>query len=321
MASIIVTFGVPSDGFTALREQHHATHIPSAGERFSREEMLSLLTEAEAVLACTPFDREMVEAGSKLRVIVCYGAGYDSIDVAAATERGIPVFNIPDTVTEATAEIAVAHMMSMARRLRELDGLVRTMHPSELFVMGRRMGTLMEGATLGIVGMGRIGGRVADIGRALGMHIMYTSHSPKPQRDALGDRYVQLPDLMKESDFVSIHCPLTPETKGLISREMLSLMKPTAFLINTARGPIVDECALIDLLREHKIAGAALDVYTNEPNVNPAFFELDNVHLTPHAGSNTLATRNQMAEAASKVILSVFDGCVPQNLLNPEVYK
>ena len=317
MATIIVSFGVPSDGFKALYDQKHTVHIPPTGVRFSREEMLALLPEADAVLACTPFPREMVEAGKKLKLIVCYGAGYDSIDIAAATEHGIPVVNIPETVTAATAELAIAHMMSMARRI-ELDGLVRTMAPSELFVMGRRMGTRLEGATLGIVGMGRIGGKVADFGRVMGMRVLYTARTPKPERDALGDEHVDLETLMRESDFISLHCPHTPETHGMISREMIALMKPSAFLVNTARGPVLDEEALIEALREKKIAGAALDVYIGEPNVNPAFFELENVQLTPHSGSNTLATRNQMAEAASAQILAVLNDQPLQNVINPE---
>jgi len=321
MATILVSFGVPSDGFSVLYQHNHTVHIPPAGIRFSREEMLALLPQADCVLACTPFPREMVEAGKKLKLIVCYGAGYDSIDVAAATEHGIPVVNIPDTVTAATAELAIVHMMSLARRIRELDGLVRTLPPNELFVMGRRMGTLLEGATLGIVGMGRIGGKVADFGRVMGMRILYTARNPKPHRDALGDKHVDLETLMKESDFISLHCPHTPETHGMISREMIALMKPSAFLINTARGPVLDEEALIDALRQKKIAGAALDVYIGEPNVNPAFFGLENVQLTPHSGSNTLGTRNQMAEAASQQMLAVLAGQPLSNVLNPEVLQ
>ena len=187
--------------------------------------------------------------------------------------------------------------------------------------MGRRMGTRLEGATLGIVGMGRIGGKVADFGRVMGMRILYTARTPKPERDALGDQHVDLETLIKESDFISLHCPYTPETHGMISREMIAMMKPTAYLVNTARGPVLDEEALIAALRENRIAGAALDVYTGEPNVNPAFFELSNVQLTPHAGSNTLATRNQMAEAASEQMLAVFAGRPLQNVLNPVVLK
>jgi glyoxylate reductase len=148
--------------------------------------------------------------------------------------------------------------------------------------------------------------------------VLYYARSRKPERDALGDEYVSLETLMKQSDFVSLHCPHTPETHGLISREMIRLMKKDAFLINTARGPVVDEGALIEALRERGIAGAGLDVYTGEPVVNPAFFELDNVLLTPHCGSNTLHARNHMAEAASRRILAVLRGELPENLLNPE---
>lgn len=321
MANIIVSFGVPSDGFYPLREKHHTIHIPPPGQKFSKKEMLALLPEADAVLACNEFDNELVNAGKNLRLIVCYGAGYDSIDIKAATQRGIPVVNIPDTVTAATAELAIAHMISLARRLNELDELVRTVKPGELFVMGRRMGALLESATLGIVGMGRIGSRVADIARAFGMRILYASRSEKPDRKLLGDCCTDLPTLFKESDFISLHCPLTNETRGIVSKELIGLMKPTAFLINTARGPVLDEDALIEALRHKKIAGAALDVFINEPYVNPAFFQLDNVQLTPHSGSNTLATRNQMAEAASRSILTMLDGKIPPNLLNPEVLK
>ena len=321
MATIVISFGVPADGFRALYEKGHTIHIPPAGVRFTREEMLKLLPDADAVLACTAFPREFVAVGKKLKLIVCYGAGYDSIDVSAATEYGIPVVNIPDTVTAATAELAITHMMSLARRIRELDTLVRTMDPGELFVMGRRMGTLLQGATLGIVGMGRIGGKVADFGRLMGMRVLYTARTPKPERDCLGDLHVDLETLMKESDFISLHCPHTPETHGMISRDMIALMKPSAFLINTARGPVLDENALIDALREKRIAGAALDVYTGEPRVNPAFFELQNVQLTPHSGSNTLATRNQMAEAASEQMLAVFERMPLKNLLNPEALR
>lgn len=317
MAKIIITYGVPSDGFHSLAD--HEVHIPPAGIHFSREELLTLLPDADAVLACKSFDRELIEAGKNLKLIVCYGAGYDSIDVEAATERGIMVCNTPDSVTAPTAELAIAHIMALGRRLVELNTRVRTMRPEELFVLGRYMGTSLQGATLGIVGMGRIGGKVADFGRLMGMRVLYYARSRKPDRDALGDEYVSLESLMAESDFISLHCPHTPETHGLISADMIARMKSTAFLINTARGPVLDEAALIAALQSRKIAGAGLDVYTGEPHVNPAFFELDNVLLTPHVGSNTLYARNQMAEAASERILAVLNGCTPKNLINPQV--
>ncbi len=317
MAKIVITYGVPRAGFDGL--SGHELHIPPDGQSFSREELLALLPDADAVLACKAFDREMIETAKKLRLIVCYGAGYDAIDIAAATERGIMVANTPDCVTAPTAELAIAHLMVLARRLVELDRRVRTMQPHELFVMGKYMGTSLEGAVLGIVGMGRIGAKVADFGRLMGMRVLYTSRTPKPERDALGDKRVTLEALMAQSDFVSLHCPHTTQTRGMISREMIALMKPTAYLINTARGPVVDEDALIDALRQRRIAGAGIDVYTGEPHVNSDFFELENVLLTPHVGSNTLHARTEMARAASERILAVLDGKTPQNLLNPQV--
>ena len=195
---------------------------------------------------------------------------------------------------------------------------MHTRPPRELFGMGRRMGTSLDGSVLGVVGMGRIGGRVADFAHLMGMRVLYTARTPKPERDKLGDTRVSLEDLMKNSDFITLHCPHTPQTEGLISREMIALMKPTAYLINTARGPVVDEDALIEALRAHRIAGAALDVFASEPDINPAFAALDNVLLTPHAGSNTLHARNEMARAASRRILDRLAGRIPQNLLNPE---
>lgn len=318
MAEIIVTYGVPAEGFQALKEAGHTLHIAPAGTRYPQDELLALLPNASAVVACKGFGRELIEAAKQLRIIVCYGAGYDSIDIAAATQRGVLVANTPDSVTAPTAELAIAHLMALARRIPELNAKVRSVPPEELFVIGRNMGVSLDGSVLGIVGMGRIGGKVADFGRLMGMRVLYTSRTPKPERDALGDRRVPLEELMAQSDFISLHCPLTPETRGLISRERLALMKPSAFLINTARGPVVDEEALLDALRQRRIAGAALDVYTGEPNVNPAFFPLDNVILTPHVGSNTRQTRRRMAEAASERILDALAGRTPANVLNPE---
>lgn len=319
MAKIIITYGVPTEGFAAL--QGHEVHIPPAGEKFSRETLLSLLKDADAVLCCCPFDRELIEAASNLKLIVCYGAGYDAIDVAAATEHGILVCNTPDCVTAPTAELAIAHIMTLSRRMVELDRLVRTETADRLFVMGKRMGTSLEGSTLGIVGMGRIGGKVADFGRVMGMRVLYTARSAKPERDILGDKHVSLETLLAQSDFISVHCPLTEATRGIIGREQLALMKPTAFLINTARGPVVDEPALIEALQNRRIAGAGLDVYVGEPHVNPAFFALDNVLLTPHVGSNTTHARHEMALAATERILDILAGKAPKNVLNPEAHN
>ncbi|MBE5802692.1 MAG: dihydrofolate reductase [Clostridiales bacterium] len=317
MATIIVTYGVPRRMFDEKLAGHQLL-IPQPMKAFTKEEMLRLLPEADAVVACTAFDAEMIQAAKKLKLIVCYGAGYDAIDVEAATRAGIMVANTPDCVTMPTAELAMALIMSLARRIVDLNDKLHTQPSQQVFGMGKYMGTSLAGRTLGIVGMGRIGSLVADFGRFIGMQVLYTARTPKPHRDALGDRQVSLPELMQQADFVSLHCPATPETRQMISREMLSLMKPTAYLINTARGAVVDEEALIQLLRDGSIAGAGLDVYQNEPNPNPDFLTLPNVILTPHVGSNTLQARDHMAEQASLRILDVLGGNLPQNLLNPE---
>lgn len=316
MANIVVTYGVPSEGFSMLGE--HTVHLPPLMTVYPRETLLRLVRDADAVVACTPFDRELIEAAPKLKLIVCYGAGYDAIDIQTATQHGIWVANTPDCVTAPTAELAMSLLLSLARQIPLMDRRMRSQPTDGLFVLGKDMGCSMEGATLGIVGMGRIGGRVADFGRAMGMRVLYTAHAPKPEREALGERFVPLAELMAQSDFISLHCPHTPQTHRLISREMLSLMKPTAYMVNTSRGPVVDEDALVDALRERRIAGAALDVFCGEPQINPAFLTLDNVLLTPHIGSNTVQVRRRMAEEASKRILDVLAGREPQNLLNPQ---
>ena len=320
MAKIVVTYGVPAQGFTDHLPGHQVC-IPQALTGYTKEELLAILPDADAVVACTAFDADMIAAAKQLKLIVCYGAGYDAIDVAAATKAGIMVANTPDAVTAPTAELAIALLTGIARRIPQLDNMLRTQPSSQVFGMGKHMGSSLAGQTLGIVGMGRIGGMVADFGRFMGMKICYTARSPKPHRDALGDIRVSLPELMAQSDFISLHCPATPETRSLISREMIALMKPSACLINTARGAVVDENALLDALTEGRIAGAALDVYPDEPDVNPAFLPLSNVILTPHCGSNTHQARYEMARQASVRIQAVLEGQLPENLLNPEALQ
>lgn len=315
MAEILVTFGVPAEGFYH-KLKGHEIHIPPPGEVFERAALFELLPRMDVAVACTAFTREMIAAAARLRLIVCYGAGYDAIDVAAATERGVMVCNAPDPVAAPTAELAIAHILCLARRMSFFDHAMHETPPVSLFVMGKNMGASLEGATLGIVGMGRIGARVADFGHAMGMRVCYTSRTPKPERTAKGEEYLPLQELMSRSDFISIHCPHTPETTGLVSGEMLARMKPTAFIINTARGAIVDEEALLHALKTHAIAGAGLDVYQNEPDIDPAFLELDNVSLTPHVGANTAYVRRRLAEQVSDRILSVLKGGRPDNLLN-----
>ena len=314
MSRILITYGVPMEGFAPLGA--HELIAPPPLTAFTKEELLTLLPDVRAVVACTPFDAELIQAARQLELIVCYGAGYDGIDVSAATANGVMVCNTPECVTAPTAELAIALLMAVARRVPELDARVR--HTADAFGMGRHMGTSLDGATLGVVGMGRIGSLVADFGRLMGMRVVYCGHAEKPQHAAMGDVFVSLPELMAQADFITLHCPLTPQTRGLITRELIALMKPTACLVNTARGAIIDEIALIEALEARRIAGAGLDVFTDEPNVDKRLLALDNVVLTPHVGSNTVQARKRMAEAASRRILDAFAGRVPQGLLNPQ---
>ncbi len=317
MAKIVVTYGVPAQGFFDHLPGNEIC-IPPALTGYTKDELLQILPDADAVVACTAVDADMIAVAKKLKLIVCYGAGYDAIDVAAATKAGVLVANTPDAVTAPTAELAIALLLGIARRIPQLNELLHVKPSHEVFGMGKYMANSLAGQTLGIVGMGRIGGMVADFGRLMGMKVLYNARTPKPHRDALGDQQVSLPDLMANSDFISLHCPATPETQGLISREMLSLAKPTACLVNTARGAVMDEEALLDALANGRLAGAALDVYPNEPHINPAFLTLPNVILTPHCGSNTHQARYEMARQACIRIAAVLDGQLPENLLNPE---
>lgn len=320
MAKILVTYGVPAEGFLEHLKGHEVC-IPQPLKGYTKEEMLTRIADADAVVACTAVDADMIAAAKQLKLIVCYGAGYDAIDVAAATRAGIMVANTPDAVTAPTAELAIALLTAVSRRIVHLDGLLRTQPSPQVFGMGKHMGQSLAGQTLGIVGMGRIGAVVADFGRFMGMKVLYHTRSPKPHRDALGDVKVPLEQLMAQSDFISLHCPATPETRNLISRDMLALMKPNACIVNTARGAVLDEEALLDALRAGTIGGAALDVYPDEPHVNPEYLTLPNVILTPHCGSNTHQARYEMAVQACTRIQTVLAGGLPENLLNPEAVR
>ena len=319
MAKILITHSVPADRFSLLKPNQII--IPPSGQAFSREELLSLLPGCDAVLACGALDRALLEACPRCQLIVCYGAGYDAVDVAAATALGLPVANIPDSVTETTAELAMALLLAVTRRVCEMDRHLRAAKDTRaLFTMGCSMGVTLEGMTLGIVGLGRIGARMADFGRLIGMRVLYCSREIKPYSVAGNARRLPLDELLRVSDVVSLHCPLTPETYHIIGREQLAVMRPTAFLINASRGKLMDEPALIEALESGKLAGAALDVFETEPDVAQRLKTLENVVLTPHIGSNTLRTRNRMVEQCCDRILDALSGRMPANLLNPTVW-
>ena len=318
MAEIVVTHGIPAGAFSIL--EGHRVSCPEFGHAYSQKELFSLLNTADAVLACGPMSAEMIEAAPRLKVISNYGAGYDKVDVAAATRRGIPVTNCPENTAQPTAEVAIGLMISCVRRIGELDRELRKAPPESLFGMGRFMGLGMQGRTLGIIGLGNIGAFVAQFGRIMNMRVVYFNRRRLPPDKEQGAEYLPLDALLSQSDIVSIHCPLTEETNNLLSAERLSLLKPTAILINTARGAIVDYQALAKLISEDKLFAAGLDVFPHEPHIPEEILALDRVVLTPHIGTNTLEARNLMARDACVRILEALAGRRPPNVVNPEIY-
>jgi len=311
MATILITHGIPTAGLEALAD--HEIIIPAPLAAYSMEELQALIPRADAVIAGGKLPAEVIRAGTKLKIIANYGAGYDSVDIAAAAECGVPVTNIPDTVTDATAELAIGLMLAVSRRIGEMHLRLRKEDSASLFGMGRLMGNTLRGRTLGIIGCGRIGGRVAELAKALGMKVLAYSRRGVPAHVA---QYADLPMLLAEADVISLHCPSTPETRHLLDANAFAKMKDGALVINTARGAVIDHEALLEVLRSGKLAGAGLDVFPEEPRIPEAFLALDNVVCTPHIGTNTAQTRADMAAACARQILDALAGRRPENIVN-----
>ena len=264
---------------------------------------------------------EVLRHAPKLRVVSNTGVGFDNIDVAACTRRSIPVTNTPGVLTDTTADLAFALLMAVARRVVEGDRFVREGRWRN-WEWGLLHGADVHHKTLGLYGFGRIGQAMARRGRGFSMRILY--HARRRVAEAvereLEAQYVERDTLLRESDFLSLHVPLTEESHHAIGAQELAMMKPTAFLINTARGPIVDEQALVSALESRKIAGAGLDVFEKEPHIHPALLKMPNVVLEPHVGSATGETRFKMAKLAVENLLAALDGKRPPNVVNPEIY-
>ncbi|MBA2441227.1 MAG: D-glycerate dehydrogenase [Rubrobacter sp.] len=255
-------------------------------------------------------------AGEGLKVVANMAVGYDNVDVEAATGRGVVVTNTPGVLDETTADVAFMLLLAAARRLGEGERLVRA---GEWEAWGPKMltGPDVWGKRLGIVGFGGIGQAVARRARGFGMQVAYTARSPKEDAEhEVGARHLELDDLLRQSDFVSLHTPLTEETRHLIGARELDLMPETAVLVNTSRGPIVDEAALADALSERRIFAAGLDVYEEEPRVYPKLLGLENVVLAPHIGSASIETRDKMAGMAAENVRAVLSGEPAQNPVN-----
>ena len=268
-------------------------------------------------------DGDVLAANPKLRAVASMAITPDNIDVAEATKRGIPVTVIPPIVGEAAADIAFGLMLAVARRMIEGDRLARAGgFPGSQ--SNHLAGAWVYGKTLGLVGgKGRIGQAVARRARGFSMRVLYCGprRLPEAEEQALGMTFVPFEDLLAQSDFVSLHPPLRPETRHMIDSRALALMRPGAFLINTSRGPIIDEAALVRALKAHRIAGAGLDVFEHEPRIAPALRKMANVVLTPHLGSAVRDLREQMANIVVDNILALLDGRAPPNCVNPQVLE
>ncbi|MCD4717730.1 MAG: D-glycerate dehydrogenase [Desulfobacterales bacterium] len=320
---VLVTGRLPEAVMAAIKEEHH---VVAHGEDrpIKRQRLLDLVGDKEGLL-CMITDRidgEVLDGAPNLKMIANLAVGYDNIDVADATVRGIPVSNTPGVLTDATADITFALILAMARRVVEGDRRTRAgefRFWAPLHFLGREV----SGKTLGIIGLGRIGRAVARRAKGFDMQILY--HSRKRleafEENELGVSYADFNGLLEQSDFVSLHVPLTDGTHHLIGLRELKTMKPSAYLINTSRGPVVDEEALLEVLREGGIEGAGLDVYENEPALTPGLTELKNVVLLPHVGSGTIETRTKMGLKAAENLLAGLRGKRPPDCLNPEVFS
>jgi glyoxylate reductase len=285
-----------------------------------RGELLEAVRGASGILstATEKVDGEVMDAaGDGLKVVANMAVGYDNIDVGAAKERGVVVTNTPGVLDETTADVAFMLMLAAARRLGEGERLLRA-GKWEWWGPKQLRGLDVWGKKLGIVGLGRIGGAVARRAKGFGMEILYHNRSRKEDAEKeLGARYLELQELLVESDFVSIHTPLTDETRHLIGAKELERMKSGAVLVNTSRGPVVDEGALADALENGRIFAAGLDVYEEEPNVHPKLLELENVVLAPHIGSASTETRDKMATLAAENLAAVLRGEQPKTPVKP----
>ena len=314
---VLITRQLPGDAVEKLKEECDLLRDPPS-DQMPRNQLLELIQEADALicLLSETIDREVISRAPKLKVISNYAVGYNNIDVAFATERKIYVTNTPDVLTEATADLAWALLLAAARRVVEGDEMVRQNRFTG-WAPDLLLGLDVAYKTLGVVGLGRIGLAVARRAKGFGMRVLYWSKNRKEQwEEQFGLEYQPLDTLLQTADFVSLNVALTPETHHLIGEKEFSLMKNTAILVNTARGPVVDEAALAAALREKKIWAAGLDVYENEPEVHPDLLKLDNVILAPHVGSGTIDTRAKMAEMVVSNVLMALKGQRPTNAIN-----
>jgi glyoxylate reductase len=316
--NVFITRRIPAESLDVLRKADVKIDLDDGGAPLPRADLFARVRDCDGVMVTGAdlIDAPFFDAAPKLKAVSCIAVGYDNIALAEAARRRIVVTNTPGVLTDACADLAWALILGLARRVVEGDRLTRSgewrgLSPNLL------LGVDVAGKTLGIVGAGRIGAAVAKRATGFSMRILYFARTAKPEMDALGAKRVTFDEVLRESDFLSVHVPLTPETRHMFGETEFHKMKPTARFINMARGQVHDEAALVRALREGWIAGAGLDVYEDEPKINPGLVQMPNVLLLPHIGSATVETRLRMAVLAAENLLAVLDGRPCPNIVNP----
>lgn len=313
MKKVLVTYDMFREGFKELEGKYDV--VFPEGRDFTYEEVWEMIPEFDVL--CSMFDfpvnKELLDRAGKLELVSNYAVGYNNIDVAYALQKGIAVTNTPNPVTDPTADIALALMLDTARRVTECDRKLRTLGDRMKIGVLENLGLPLTGKTLGIIGMGRIGKALCKRARACGMEVIYHNRRQLciEEETKWNVTYVSMNELLAQSDFISLNAPYTPETHHLIGENELKRMKKTAILINTARGPLIDEHALIRALKAGVIYGAGLDMFEFDNRPLPGLLELDNVVLTPHIGTQTLETRIEMAETVCRNVIGFYEGTYP----------
>lgn len=320
---VCVTRQLPREGMDLLaRDCEVDCNLHDRG--MTREELLNSVRNADGLvtLLSDTIDAEIMDSGPRLKVIANYAVGFNNIDIKAATERGIAVTNTPGVLTETTADLAWALLMAVARRIVESDRFMRS-GKFQGWAPMLYLGNDIYGKTLGIVGFGRIGRAVARRASGFDMKVLYSGRRRAPEEDerTCNAAFCSLETLLRESDFISLHVPLTESTRHLIGDAQFDIMKESSILINTARGAVVDEKALVRALKAGKIAGAGLDVYEHEPGFEPELAEMDDVVMVPHIGTASVATRTKMATMVAGDTIDVLEGRMPAHLVNPEAWE
>lgn len=315
MKKILVTYNMFKEGFQELEDKYQVTFPANPLQNFTYDEILELIPEYDAL--CTMFNfnvtKELIDKAENLQIIANYGVGYDNIDIAYAKEKEIIVTNTPDPVINPTANLALSLLLDTARRVSEYDRKLRIHGKNIKINILENLGMPVTGQTLGIIGMGRIGKALCKRARACGMEVIYHNRRQLDLNEETkwGAIYVSMDQLLEQADFVSLHAPYTSETYHIIGEQELMKMKKTAILINTARGPLVDENALIKALKQKEIYGAGLDVFEFDDLPSDELLKLDNIVLTPHIGTQTTFTRIEMAKAVCNNIIGFFESDRP----------